>query len=124
VITTITLMRQLEHMNSSMDEHDWWEKKDRMKERKRRKKRCAKKKAKRKAKKAKKANKRATLESLKDHGEKAWGGYNSSSSSSSTSSSSDSDSRNSDSSNSSDSDLSSHYGQGSLRHAGKGTVED
>jgi hypothetical protein len=40
----IMLMHQMEHMNRSMDERDWREKKEPRKERKRQKKRCAKKK--------------------------------------------------------------------------------
>ncbi len=124
---SITLMRQLEHMNKSMDKRDRQEKMDRMKERKRCLKQHAKKKAKRKAKKAKRAKKRAALESLDDHEGKACRGYSSSSSSSSSfsssSSDSDSNSRNSDSGNSNDSNQSSDYGQGKWRRAGKGTFE-
>ncbi len=53
------LLRQMERMSNSMDEHDRQDKKEKEKERKHHKKQCAKKKAKRKAKrKAKKAKKK------------------------------------------------------------------
>jgi hypothetical protein len=98
----MTLMRQMERINKSMDNRDKREAKERKKECKRRQKQRAKKKV-------KKARKRVALEGLKDHGGKA-GRVDSSSSSSS-------DSEDSESS-SSDSDDSSHYGRGSWRHEG------
>lgn len=78
---TMTLMRQLDRMNKSMDD------------RKRRKRRHRKKRrAKRRAKKVKR---RATLEQLSDHGGKAGGGGSSSSSSDDSSSEEDSNSNDS-----------------------------
>ena len=107
---TMTLLRQMERMNQSMDKRDRQEKKERRK----RKKKHAKRKAKKKAKKAKKkAKKQAAFELLEDHGGKA-GGECSSSSSSISSSSDESDSSDS-SSISSTSDQSSNYGKGSWR---------
>jgi len=109
-VMTMTLMRQMESINKSMDERNRRDAKERRKERKRRKKQRAKKKAKKKAKKAK----RAAFEKLDDHGgkEAAQGQSSSDSSDSSTSDSNSSDS---------DSDQSSNYGRGSWRR-GVGTM--
>ncbi len=73
---TITIMRQMENLNKSMDDCNCWD-------RKRRKKKCTKKRA-------KKRKKHCALEGLDDHGGKAGGDDGSSSSSSSGSSSDDS----------------------------------
>ena len=109
---TMTLMRQMERINESMDERDRRGAKERRKERKRCKKRRAKKKAKKKAKKAK----REAFAKLDDHGGKeAEGGQSSSDSSDSSDSTSDSDSSNSDSDSS---NQSSNYGRGSWRRGG------
>jgi hypothetical protein len=102
----MTLMRQMERINKSMDDWGKREAKERKKERKCRRRQQAKKKA-------KKARKRVVLEGLKDHGGKA--GRVDSSSSSSNSEDSES--------SSSDSDDSSHYGHGSWRCEG-GIVVD
>jgi hypothetical protein len=103
----MTLMRQMEHINKSMDNQDKRETKERKKERKRWRKRRAKNKA-------KKARKRVALEGLEDHGGKARRVDSSSSSSS--------DSEDNESS-SSDSDHSSHYDCGSWQREG-GIVVD
>ena len=113
---TMTLLRQMERMNQSMDKRDRQEKKERRKRKKKR----AKRKAQKKAKKAKKkAKKQAAFELLEDHGGKAGGdrgGDRSSSSSSSSSSSDENDSSDCSSiSSTSTSDQSSNYGKGSWR---------
>ena len=78
---TMTLMRQLDRMNKSMDDRE-------RRERRQRKKRRAKRRA-------KKVKRRATLEQLSDHGGKAGGGGSSSSSSDDSSSEEDSNSNDS-----------------------------
>jgi hypothetical protein len=108
----MTLARQMECINKSMDNQDKREAKERKKEHKHRRKQQAKKKA-------KKARKRAALERLEDHGGKAGSGDSSSSSSSSSSSTNSEDSE----SSSSDSDQSSNYGCGSWRRGGGIVVE-
>jgi len=110
----ITLMRQMESINRSMDARDRREKKDRRKERKRKKKRRAKKRAKKRVKRAKMEERDEPGGAGKEDGTR----QRSSSSSSSSGSSSDEDSSDSDSSG----DESSQYGKGSWRHGVGGIV--